>query len=93
MLQTWQYDNPEFLKSEVICKLPIELSLFNDGCDFIRGTLNYVQHLLLPIIIGFIAMTEQYTHLSPENVLAAVSALEGGHNNGHTELNVAVGQN
>ena len=33
-----------------------------------------------------IKMTERYAHLSPENVRAAVSVLDGGHNLGHTEF-------
>jgi integrase len=40
-----------------------------------------------------IKMTERYAHLSPDNVRAALSVLDGGHNFGHTELKVVAGQN
>ena len=33
-----------------------------------------------------IKMTERYAHLSPENVRTAVSVLDSGHKNGHTNL-------
>ena len=40
-----------------------------------------------------VKMTERYAHLSPENVRAPVSALDGGHNFVHIDVNKAVGQN
>lgn len=40
-----------------------------------------------------IKMTERYSHLAPENVRAAVSVLDGGHNTGHTVVMNQVGQN